>query len=655
MGDLRGTSLGGHYTVDREIGRGGMATVWLAHDSQHDRRVAVKTLHPDLASAIGTDRFLRELRLTAQLQHPAIVPILDSGILENAEGTRLPWYVMPFLEGETLRTRLAREQQLSIDESLRVVDVVGAALDAAHAAHVVHRDIKPENIFLAGNQVYVVDFGIAKAIGSAEGERLTSTGLTLGTPLYMSPEQSVAGVVDERTDQYSLATVLYEMLAGEPPFTGPNTQSIIARRLSEKPHSLRTVRSAVPSSVERAIMRALELTPADRFRSIGNFIDALHSTDTVPEARASQHSVVPYAIAASGLLVIIAVASLLVRERTRKQQAAVGAVTAIYQRGMTDFDRRTPAGVIESVAAFREAIRRDSTFAPAWSGLAQAYSRANGRSFEIPGVPADQLLPLAIKAVDRSLSLDSMSADAWTTHAVLLKQVDPADSRLALRSVRRAIRLDSTSAPAWHYLAITLADSGDVDAALTAWRRSVRALPRYSEGLAFLALGHFWKGDFDSATFWADSAVAVDPNYLLARQVAGNIAVERGEYDRAETSFEAARRVSTGVEVVNSIAGLALVKARAAQSDARAALAHVDSLASQFQPVPLHTAVYLSQAYAALGDKDYAIAVLQRFPNRRHLHFQLHLRCDPPFWPLADDARFRQLVRQPPAAWGRAC
>jgi len=283
--DLSGTVVGDRYAIERAIGRGGMATVWLARDAQHARMVAIKTLHPDLAGAIGVDRFVREVRLTARLQHPSIAPILDSGVIDRPEGIRLSWYAMPFLEGESLRDRLNREKQLPIEEALRITQAVGSALEAAHRQQVVHRDIKPENVFLAGEHVYVVDFGIAKALGAIEGERLTSTGLTIGTPAYMSPEQCAGGAVDARSDQYALATILYEMIAGEPPFAGSNTQAIFARRLTEAARPLITVRSTVPASVERATLRALERTPADRFASVADFLTALRQPNLPRPAR----------------------------------------------------------------------------------------------------------------------------------------------------------------------------------------------------------------------------------------------------------------------------------------------------------------------------------------------------------------------------------
>src|SRR4051812_11719050 len=231
MRDRLEQELSEHYAIERELGTGGMATVWLAYDRRHDRRVAIKVLHEELAGAIGVDRFVREIRLTARLQHAAILPVLDSGALPaTPTHSALPWYAMAYVDGESLRARLERETQLPIDEAVRIATEMAGALHAAHQLGIVHRDVKPENVLIAAGRVYVVDFGIARALLNTGDERLTASGLAIGTPVYMSPEQATAAPVDARSDQYSLAAVLYEMLVGEPPVTGPNTQAIIARR-----------------------------------------------------------------------------------------------------------------------------------------------------------------------------------------------------------------------------------------------------------------------------------------------------------------------------------------------------------------------------------------------------------------------------------------
>ena len=265
-------ALGDRYRVERKLGEGGMATVFLAEDLKHHRHVAVKLLKPELSAILGGERFLREIEIAATLQHPHILPLYDSG---QAGG--LLYYVMPFVEGESLRERLDREQQLPVGDALRIAREVGSALQHAHGHGVVHRDVKPENILLSGGQAVVTDFGIARAVRAAGAETLTQTGMVVGTPRYMSPEQSGGLPVDGRSDQYSLACTLYEMLIGQPPFTGPSAQAIMARHSLEPVPGLRVVRGTVPDAVEQAIVRAMAKLPPDRFPSVQQFLDALEA------------------------------------------------------------------------------------------------------------------------------------------------------------------------------------------------------------------------------------------------------------------------------------------------------------------------------------------------------------------------------------------
>jgi len=266
-------ALEGRYRVERELGAGGAATVYLAHDLKHDRQVALKVLHPSLSEAVGAERFLLEIRIAASLSHPNIVGLIDSG---DADG--LLYFVMFYVEGESLRERLERETQLPVDDALRIAREVGEALSYAHQRGVVHRDIKPGNVLIERGHARVADFGIAKALHDAGSDGLTRTGLAVGTPRYMSPEQAAGDAeVDERSDVYSLACVLYEMLAGGPPFGGATAHAILARKTLEKPPGLRVVRSAVPATVEAAIVRALSPTPADRPASIDAFLAELES------------------------------------------------------------------------------------------------------------------------------------------------------------------------------------------------------------------------------------------------------------------------------------------------------------------------------------------------------------------------------------------
>jgi len=271
-------SLSDRYRIERELGRGGMAVVYLAHDLRHDRPVALKILHPDLAHALGPERFEREIHVAARLQHPHILTVLDSG-----EAAGQLWFTMPFVEGESLRTRLAREGQLQVDDALRIAREAADALDYAHRHGIVHRDVKPDNILLSDGHALVADFGIARAIAAGD-DQLTATGASVGTAAYMSPEQAAGErEVDGRSDIFSLAVVLYEMLAGTTPYAAPTPQAMIARRFTEDAAPVRRHRASVPEAVEQALARALSRTAADRFPTSRAFADALN-VSTVPTA-----------------------------------------------------------------------------------------------------------------------------------------------------------------------------------------------------------------------------------------------------------------------------------------------------------------------------------------------------------------------------------
>lgn len=311
------TALADRYRVEHQIGVGGMATVYLARDLRHDRNVALKLLKPELGAVLGVERFLSEIRVTANLQHPHLLPLFDSGEVDG-----LLFYVMPYVEGESLRGRLDREKQLPVNEAIRITVAVAGALDYAHRHNVVHRDLKPENILLQDGQPVVSDFGIALAVTNAGGTRVTQTGLSLGTPAYMSPEQATGDrLIDARSDIYSLAAVLYEMLTGEPPHTGSTVQAIIARVLTDRVRSVRATRETVPENVDAALQRALAKLPADRFETAKEFADALQDSRysismpaagsgataaSMAPARSGARSIVrlaPWAVAAAGLAV----------------------------------------------------------------------------------------------------------------------------------------------------------------------------------------------------------------------------------------------------------------------------------------------------------------------------------------------------------------
>ena len=380
------------YRVERELGRGGMATVYLARDLKHSRPVAIKVLLPELAAALGPERFLREIQIAAQLQHPHILGLLDSG---SADG--LLYYIMPYVEGESLRDRLAREKQLPLEDALAIVRDVAAALAYAHQHGIIHRDIKPDNILLQSGEAVVADFGIARAVVQAGAERLTETGLAIGTAAYMSPEQAAGEQdLDGRSDVYSLACVFYEMLAGEPPFTGATAQAILAKRLSEPVPHLGTLRD-VPSAVEQAVTRALAKAPVDRFATVADFAlgltqsAVLVSPASLPESvgRASSPDPAankPFRIAAA-LLTLLAIAMIVWRVGHRPATKldpnllvvtpfdVRGAALESWREGLVDYLSRSldGAGTLRTVPPSR--------FLRNWGGRAdRASAEALGRA-----------------------------------------------------------------------------------------------------------------------------------------------------------------------------------------------------------------------------------------------------------------------------------
>jgi serine/threonine-protein kinase len=280
-----------------------MATVYLARDLKHDREVALKVLRPDLSAVIGAERFLAEVRITARLDHPHILTLIDSG---EADG--ILYYVLPYVRGESLKAKLDREKQLSISEALLITKQVASALEYAHSQGVVHRDINPENILLHEGEAVLADFGIALAVEESGGNRLTETGLSLGTPQYMSPEQATGDrSLDKRSDIYSLGAVFYEMLSGEPPVTGGTAQAMIAKLLTEKPVKLRVLRQTVPGVMEAATEKALAKIPADRFQSAGEFARALEAASTSPDVVKVKGGSAKWI--AAGLAVVAAIAA----------------------------------------------------------------------------------------------------------------------------------------------------------------------------------------------------------------------------------------------------------------------------------------------------------------------------------------------------------
>jgi Tol biopolymer transport system component len=424
-------ALAGRYVIERELGHGGMATVYLARDVKHDRPVAVKVLHPDLTASIGAERFLAEIRTTANLQHPHILPLHDSG---DAGGQL--YYVMPFVEGETLRARLERGGPLPIDDAVRLTCEVLSALGYAHRHGVVHRDIKPANILLHDAGALVADFGIALAVQQAGGPRMTQTGLSLGTPQYMAPEQAMGEkTIDGRADLYAAGAVLYEMLTCEPPFTGPTVQAVVAKVMTERPVPPSTVRDTVPPHVESAVLRALTKLPADRFATAQDFADALADPTLAPAIAAASASTTAPATSADGA-------------RTRNARLAryapwvlagvLGA--ALVTLATAAWRRRGVAPVVSHLdVTLPDSVRLDPNGQPTVSpdgsriyfggiiaGKTHLFSRtlAEDSAYAIPGI--DGLVRVALSPDGRSLlgrlepgSVVEMSVDGGASHVIM--------------------------------------------------------------------------------------------------------------------------------------------------------------------------------------------------------------------------------------------
>ncbi|HUP20479.1 MAG TPA: bifunctional serine/threonine-protein kinase/formylglycine-generating enzyme family protein, partial [Gemmatimonadota bacterium] len=407
-------ALEGRYRIERPLGEGGMATVYLAEDLKHRRRVAVKVLRPELASALGADRFVREIEITAGLTHPHILPVLDSG---EADG--LFYYVMPFVEGESLRERLDREGQLPIDEAVSIAEEVGEALESAHGHGVVHRDVKPDNILLIEGRVYVADFGIARAIEAAGGAQLTATGIAVGTPAYMSPEQATGSErVDHRTDVFALGCVLYEMLAGEPPHAGSTTRAVIAKVIADPATRLSTIRDSVPSHVEAAVHRALAKSPADRFPGIGDMLSALRgapvaeSSSTAASPRRSEPRRLALTLAVAAVLIGVTAAALLMQRED--SAATLDQLRSLIAAG--DFEGAYRVAGSMDAASIPDSVWARFT-APATIVSSPAGAVVSRRPYPEPDHPWEALgtTPLSLSRFPISKSLLRLEADGYHT------------------------------------------------------------------------------------------------------------------------------------------------------------------------------------------------------------------------------------------------
>ena len=458
-------ALAGRYSIEVELGTGGMATVWLAHDLRHNRRVALKVLHPHVAAVLGADRFLKEIQTTANLQHPHILPLFDSG---DADG--LLFYVMPYVDGVSLRERITREKQLQMADVVRITSEVASALDYAHRRGVIHRDIKPENILLHDGRAMVCDFGIALAPGSATN-RLTEAGMLIGTPEYMSPEQaSGERHLDARSDIYAVGVLLYEMLTGAPPFTGPSARAIVAKVFTEKPVPPSRVRKDVLPHVEHAVLTALQKDPANRFATGAALQVAIEGRSALQTKRGSNRRRATW-VAIVGVCALV-LGGLAVRPwRDRHQIPVRAAPDTAAKRLVVEAaewaTRRNPKGCEMAITLFSQATDKDTAYARAWGGLAKTHALCALFGGGDPAVA----YAAAKSASETALHLDSTVSDAYTARGMVHVFHDQ-DYARAQVAFRKAILLDSTRYEPWLFQSLSYLAMDKMDSAVSSIRRA---------------------------------------------------------------------------------------------------------------------------------------------------------------------------------------
>ena len=520
---IAGTVLSGRYVIDREIGRGGMATVFVAEDLRQRRRVAVKILRPDVALALGSARFLSEIEIASRLTHPHILPVHDSG-----EDAGVLYYVMPYVEGESLREKLNRVGPLPVEEALAIAREIADALAYAHDLDVVHRDIKPGNVLLLAGHAVVADFGVARAISAAADERVTSAGFIVGTPVYMSPEQAAGDTLDGRTDVYALGCVVYEMLTGTPPFLGETPREVFAKHRSVRPRSLRDLRPEVPPPAAEAIERALGKLPEDRFTDAREFAEALRAPaqwETAPRPRRRAGLI--------ALAAVLAVAAGLAVRADRRARTDLAAPPAIVVLPL-DGDRAEPVpGSRRADAMFAELINwmpglraaRPDAEPPGgrrWSDMPLTdlltWARKQGGRYLLAG-------SVASESAGRQVTVDLYATETGErlSHAVdstADPDVGPAVGRLAAGVVRTLARREG----------LELGSAGAVLA-------STNVLP--AVGHMLQAQGKFWTGDLDAAAEELRAAVAADSNCGLAYHRLSVVETRRYDFAAALAAADA--------------------------------------------------------------------------------------------------------------------
>jgi serine/threonine protein kinase/Flp pilus assembly protein TadD len=593
VADRLHTALADRYRFEREVGRGGMATVYLAQDLKHRRPVAVKVLHPYLSANIGSDRFLREIEIAAALNHPHILPLMDSG---TADG--FLYYVMPFVEGDSLRDRLAREGRLPVAEAVELTRKVAGALAYAHARGVVHRDVKPENVMLHEGEAVVTDFGIAKAVSTEGLDHLTQTGTSVGTPAYMSPEQASGDQeLDGRSDIYSLGCMLYEMLTGEPPFTGPTVQAVIVRRFTETPRPVRALRPEVPEEVERALARALARTPGERFAAAAQFAQALAAA-TIRTPPAGTPTVVTASHRSIRSIAVLPFADMSpakdqdyfcegIAEEIINALAKIDALqvasrsSAFAFKGKNQDIRRVGeelnvATVMEgSVRKAGNRLRVTAQLIKVADGY-HLWSERYDRDLEDVFAVQDEIAESVVHALrvvlteDEKRAIERPHTDNVEAYEFYLRgrqffyQFREKGLQFARRMFTRAIEIDPTYARAYAGIADCSsqlykywdASAANLEQAESASRKALELAPNLAEGHAARGFALTLGGSHEAANREFETAIRLDPKLYEGYLYYANGRFAEGKLDEAAKLFEQAAAVRTEDYQAPSLAGM---------------------------------------------------------------------------------------------------
>jgi serine/threonine protein kinase/Flp pilus assembly protein TadD len=582
-------ALADKYEIERELGRGGMATVYLAHDRKHDRAVALKVLHPELSSALGPDRFLREIKVAARLNHPHILPLHDSG-----EANGFLYYVMPYVEGESLRSRLNRDGKLPLDEALYLARGVAGALDYAHRQRVVHRDIKPENIMLHEGEAMVMDFGIAKAVSVASGDTLTQTGMMVGTPAYVSPEQAAGEAeIDGRSDQYSLACMLYEILSGKKAFTGSTAQSVLSKRFTDPVPSLRKVEPSVPDEIDEAVTKALSKEPRERFPTSGEFAKALvwpkvstpgDQTTVKPAAAPKSIAVLPFADMSAERengYFTDGMAEEIINALTTIKALRVASRTSSFAFKATTEDIRQVGKKLDVATVLEGSVRKAGNKLRITAQLVnvadgyQLWSQRYDRDMEDVFAIQDEIAQNIVKALRVILSEDEKRAiervptanveayDCYLRGRQFFHQFQKSSLEFARQMFTKAIEIDPTYALAYAGVADCCsvlytnfyASEANLANAETASRRALELDPGLAEAHVARGLAVSLHGNHADAEGEFETAMKLNPQLFDAAYMYGRALLAQGKHEKAAKMFERAAELRPEDYVVPGLLG----------------------------------------------------------------------------------------------------